>query len=88
MRRTVVFLVDDDSLAPEVIPAVRKATRTVIEQKVEPGDLVAVVRTMSGTGTLDQFTSNKAALLASVQRIRWGTGGRRTPTWTIRRPGT
>lgn len=76
VRRTIVFLVDDDSFAPQVVPAVRKAMRTVIEQKVEPGDLVAVIRTMSGTGALDQFTSNRDLLLASVERIRWHPGGR------------
>ncbi len=76
VRRTIVFLVDDESLAPEVAPLVRRGIETVVENDLRPGDLAAVIRTSGGEGALEQFTSDRRILLAAAARIRWLPGGR------------
>lgn len=41
-----------------------------------PGDLVAVILTGSGIGSLQQFTGNKQILHAAIDRIRFNVSGR------------
>ena len=77
--RTIVFLLDDESFAAEAIPAVRHAVRSLIEQNLQPGDLVALIRTSSGNGSLEQFTSDRRLLLESCERIRWRPESRGNP---------
>lgn len=43
---------------------------------MQPGDLVAIIRTSSGVGVLQQFTSDKRVLYAAIMRVRWGLNGR------------
>ena len=41
-----------------------------------PNDLVAIVQTTQGSGALQQFTSDKKRLLATIERISWFGAGR------------
>jgi VWFA-related protein len=87
VRRTIVFLVDDGSLRPDAVLAVRLALKSVIERQVQPGDAVAVIRTVSGEGSLEQFTQDKQILMAAVDRIRWLPIGRGSPHMASDDPG-
>jgi VWFA-related protein len=45
---------------------------------MQPGDLVAVLRTSAGVGALQQFTSDRRILHKAIDRVRWyplGRGG-------------
>lgn len=79
VRRTMVFLLDDESFGPEAIPGVRGAVQTIIERSLQPGDLAALIRSSSGNGSLEQLTSDKRVLLESCERIRWRPGSRGNP---------
>jgi VWFA-related protein len=79
VQRTIVFLLDDESFAATTIPAVREAVRNTIERSLQPGDLAALIRTSSGNGSLEQFTSDKRILLESAEKIRWTPGSRANP---------
>ena len=79
VQRTIVFLLDDESFAATTIPAVRESVRSTIERSVQPGDLAALIRTSSGNGSLEQFTSDKRVLLESAERVRWRPEGRANP---------
>ena len=79
MQRTIVLLLDDESFGTETIPAVRGAVRSIVERSLQPGDLAALIRTSSGNGSLEQFTSDKAVLLESAGKIRWTPGSRGNP---------
>jgi VWFA-related protein len=79
VRRSIVFLVDDNSFAPTVIPDVRKALQSTIERNLESGDMAAIMRTSSGSSSLEQFTSDKRVLLESVGKIRWRPESRANP---------
>lgn len=71
INRTMAFVVDDLSLSFESTFAVRRALNKYIESEVEPGDLVAIVRTASGVGALQQFTTDKRLLRLAVDRVQW-----------------
>jgi VWFA-related protein len=43
---------------------------------MQPNDLVAVLRTSRGIGSLQQFTSDKRILLGAIDNINWYAGGR------------
>jgi VWFA-related protein len=43
---------------------------------MQPNDLVAIIRTGSGVGSLQQFTSDKNLLYAAIEKIRWNPIGR------------
>ncbi len=79
VRRTIVFLVDDESFAPTAVPVVRQAIKSLIEQRLEPGDLAALIRTSSGSGSLEQFTTDRRVLLESCERVRWRPESRGNP---------
>ena len=49
----------------------RKALTRYVETQMGPGDLVAIVRTASGGGALQQFTTDKRLLRLAVDRILW-----------------
>jgi VWFA-related protein len=75
-QRTIALLVDDVGLSFETTAYVRKALTKFVEEQMRPGDLVAVIRTSGGAGSLQQFTSDRRRLLAAIERIRWYPVGR------------
>jgi len=76
VRRTVVLMVDDLGLSFESMVYVRRSLRKFIEDQMQPGDLVAIMRTGSGLGTLQQFTNDKRVLLSVADGLRWNPLGR------------
>src|SRR5260370_25241403 len=43
---------------------------------MQPGDLVAIVRTSGGMGALQQFTTDKRQLYAAIERVKRYASGR------------
>lgn len=76
VRRTVALVVDDLGLSFESTHYVRDALRKFVDQQVQPGDLVAIIRTAGGVGALQQFTSDKRQLYATIERVKWNPNGR------------
>jgi VWFA-related protein len=75
VRRTFALVVDDLGLSFESIHFVRQALRKFVDQTMQPGDLVAILRTSGGVGSLQQFSSDKRQLIAAIDRIRWYPAG-------------
>jgi VWFA-related protein len=78
VRRTIALVVDDLSLSFESTHFVRRALKKFVDEQMQPGDLVAIVRTAGGIGALQQFTSDKRQLYAAIDRVRFsfqGNGG-------------
>ncbi len=78
VRRTIALIVDDLMLSFESAYSTRRALRKFIDEQMQDGDLVAIIRTGGGIGALQQFTTDKRQLYAAVERARWnpsGTGG-------------
>lgn len=71
VRRTIALVVDDLCLSWESITYARKALKKFVDEQMQPGDLVAIVRTAGGVGILQQFTSDKRQLYAAIERVKY-----------------
>lgn len=69
VRRAIAFVVDDVTIPVEDLARVRDILSDFVDHKMSDGDLVAIVRTMGGTGLLDQFTSDREILRRAVSQI-------------------
>ena len=79
VRRTMAIVVDDLSLSFESIARVRNVLRRFLDEHMQPGDLVAILRTGAGMGALQQFTTDRRQLLAAVDNVRWNMEARVAP---------
>jgi VWFA-related protein len=76
VRRTIALVVDDLGLSFESTYQVRRALKKFVDEQVQPGDLVAIIRTAGGVGALQQFTSDARQLYAAIERVKWSPIGR------------
>jgi len=75
-RRLLALVVDDLAASFDGIARVRSAAKKFVDSGMEPGDLVAIIRTGAGMGALQQFTSDKRVLYAAIDHIHWNSMGR------------
>jgi VWFA-related protein len=71
VRRTIALVVDDLGLSFESTYYVRRALKKFVDQQMQPGDLVAIIRTGGGIGALQQFTADRRQLYAAIERVKW-----------------
>src|SRR6266404_2002484 len=71
IARTIALVVDDLTLTLESSPYVRQALKKFVDEQMQPGDLVAIIRTGAGMGALQMFTADKRILYAAIERVRW-----------------
>ncbi|HEX8174338.1 MAG TPA: VWA domain-containing protein [Pyrinomonadaceae bacterium] len=71
VRRTIALVVDDLTLSFESMNQVRQALKRFVDEQMQPGDLVAIVRVSAGVGALQQFTFNKQQLYAAIENIKY-----------------
>jgi len=72
----MALVVDDLGLSFGSIGAVKSALRKFVDEQMQPTDLVAIIRTGSGAGTLQQFTPDKRMLYAAIEHVRLSAHGR------------
>ena len=72
LHRTLALVVDDLGLSFGSIDVVKSALKKFVDEQMQPSDLVAIIRTGSGAGVLQQFTSDKRLLYAATHgRSAW-----------------
>jgi len=71
VRRTIAFIVDDLGLSPSSVELVRETLRRFVNEQMQDGDLIAIIRTGSGLGMLEQYTSDKRILYAAIEKLIW-----------------
>jgi VWFA-related protein len=76
IKRTMALVVDDLSLSFVSAHYVRMALKKFVDEQMQAGDLVAIIRTGAGIGALQQFTSDKRQLYAAIEKVRWNPLGR------------
>src|SRR6266699_4556003 len=76
IRRTIALVVDDLGLSFESTYYVRRALKKFVDEQMQPGDLVAIIRTSGGMGALQSFTADKRQLAAAIERVKWNANGR------------
>jgi len=75
VRRTMALVVDDLTLSFGSVDATRNALKKFVDEQMQPGDLVAIIRTSAGLGVLQQFTADKRALYAAIEKVKWSPNG-------------
>lgn len=75
VKRTIALVVDDLNMSFESIYFVRQAMRKFVEEQMQEGDLVAIIRTGGGVGALQQFSYDKRQLLAAIDKIHLNLSG-------------
>ncbi|MDT7689536.1 MAG: hypothetical protein QOE46_2295 [Acidobacteriota bacterium] len=70
VRRAIALVVDDLRMSAEGVHATQQALRKYVDEQVQPGDLVAIIRTSAGIGALQQFTSDRQQLYAAIERVK------------------
>jgi len=76
VRRAIALVVDDLGLSFESSHFVRQALKKFVDEQMQPGDLVAIIRTGAGIGALQQFTADKRMLYAAIERVRYNLSSR------------
>jgi VWFA-related protein len=76
VRRAIAIVVDDFGLSFESIAHLRPALEKLVSEQTEASDVIAVVRASGGPGSMQQFTSNRAQVIATIKRLRWYQTGR------------
>ncbi|HXG84855.1 MAG TPA: VWA domain-containing protein [Pyrinomonadaceae bacterium] len=76
VRRTYALVVDDLGLSFESVRHVQQSLKKFVGEQMREGDLVAIIRTGIGIGSLQSFTSDKRLLFAAIDKIRWNSQGR------------
>jgi len=71
VSRTIAFVVDDLGLSFESTYYARRAIKKFVDEQMQEGDLVGIVRTGRGLCALPQFTSDKRVLYAAVEKLTW-----------------
>ena len=67
--RLIFFFVDDVHLSPESLMRARKAILHFVDNRMNPGDKLAIVSTSGQIGFLQQLTDNSTVLRAAIARL-------------------
>jgi VWFA-related protein len=67
-RRTIAIVVDDLGLSAESMSSVRRSVRKFVAEQMQPDDLIAILRTGTQVGALQQFTNDKRLLNRAVDQ--------------------
>jgi VWFA-related protein len=73
VKQVIIFIIDD--LNMEIYDSLhnaRTAVRKFVETQMQPGDLIAILRTGMGTSATQMFSSDRQQLLSLVDNMRWG----------------
>lgn len=76
IKRTYAIVVDDLGISFSSVFWIRQELKKFVNEKMQEGDLVAILRTGTGRGALQSFTSDKRLLLAAIDKISWNANGR------------
>ena len=79
LRRVVALVVDDLGISFPGMTYVRDSIQKWVENEMQPEDLVALIRTSKGVGTLQQFTSSKEMIKDAASHLYYNLAGRVGP---------
>lgn len=69
LKRIIAFVVDDLTINYEDLVFIRQMLNNFVADRMQEGDLAAVIRTVGGTGLLQQFTTDKQLLHRAVASL-------------------
>lgn len=68
--RTIALVIDELGIPLDAVQPIRDSLKRYVDNRVEPTDLVAIIRTGANIGVLQQFTSNKQQLYAAINEVK------------------
>lgn len=71
VRRTFAVVIDDLRMSFDSIRFTKQALKKFLDEQLQPSDIVAIIRTSGGTGSLQQFTSDSNQLYTAVEKLKW-----------------
>ena len=83
VRRTIALVVDDLGLSFASTAFAKHALKRFVDEQVQEGDLVAIIRTSGGFGIYQQFTSDKRILYAAIDKLRWYPNARDALSFSV-----
>jgi VWFA-related protein len=69
VRRIFAFVIDDLTIRHEDLNYIRQMLGNFVETRMQPSDLVAIVRSVGGKGLLQQFTTDKDLLRRAIAAL-------------------
>ncbi|HEY2974028.1 MAG TPA: VWA domain-containing protein [Pyrinomonadaceae bacterium] len=69
LRRVIAFVVDDVTIPSEDMVRARQMLTDFVDNKMQTGDLVAIIRTVGGKGLLEQFTTDRSILRRAIAQL-------------------
>src|SRR5437016_2976503 len=69
LKRVIAFVVDDLTIPADDLGRVREVLLDFVNNKMEQGDLVAIVSVVGGSGLLQQYSSDKDLLRHAISRL-------------------
>ena len=76
VRRAIAILIDDFGLSFESMARLRSDLEKFIEQHTLDTDFIGIIRASGGPGSMQQFTSNRTQIIATIKGLRWYPTGR------------
>jgi VWFA-related protein len=76
VRRTIAIVVDDLGMSAGSMSLARGQLRKLVNEKLYPDDLIAIIRTSGEIGALQQFTTDREVLNRAVGQLRWNVCSR------------
>jgi VWFA-related protein len=73
LKRVVAFVIDDLTIPFADMATVRQLLLDFVNNEMQEGDLVAIIRTIGGKGLLQQFTSDKQLLRRAIAQLNVST---------------
>lgn len=71
INNTFALVIDDYCMSFESFASARRLAREFINERLQSHDAAAVISTRLGTGTLQQFTTDRRLLNAAIENLRW-----------------
>ena len=71
VQRTIAFVIDDLRMSFDGIRFTKETLKKFLDEQLQPHDLVVIIRTAGGSGSLQQFTSDPRQLEAAVEKLKW-----------------
>ncbi len=69
LKRVIAFVVDDLTIPIEDMARLRDLLSDFVNNRMQQGDVVAIVRVVGGTGLLEQLTTDKQLLRTAIARL-------------------
>ena len=70
VKRVIAFVIDDLTIPIQDLPNIRKLLFDFVDNKMQDGDLINIMRVVGGKGLLQQFTSDRTLLRNAIAAIK------------------